>query len=236
MNDQDRGTAEFRMVPQSAGALAGQHSKKRYPAAKFWDWIAKRYARTPIADEASYQKKLRVTQEYLRPGMEVLEFGCGTGSTAIVHAPHVKHIHAIDISSRMIEIARSKADASQAANVTFDQSTLDDFDVPDQRFGAVLGLNILHLLKDRDAAIAKVYRLLAPGGVFISSTACLGDWMKWFRFFAPIGKLSGSLPQVKVFTSKQLTVSLVNAGFEIDYSWQPPARSQAVFIVARKPA
>jgi ubiquinone/menaquinone biosynthesis C-methylase UbiE len=41
--------------------------------------------------------------------MEVLEFGCGTESTAIAHAPYVKHIQALDISSKMIDIAQGKA-------------------------------------------------------------------------------------------------------------------------------
>jgi cyclopropane fatty-acyl-phospholipid synthase-like methyltransferase len=30
----------------------------------------------------------------MRPDMEVLEFGCGTESTALEHAPHVAHIEA----------------------------------------------------------------------------------------------------------------------------------------------
>ena len=68
-------------------------------ASKFWDKMAERYAKSPVADEESYQKKLQVTRDYFRPDMEVLEFGCGTGSTAIVHAPYVKHIQAIDVSS-----------------------------------------------------------------------------------------------------------------------------------------
>ena len=34
---------------------------------RFWDRIAERYARQPIADEAAYQKKLEQTREYLRP-------------------------------------------------------------------------------------------------------------------------------------------------------------------------
>ena len=92
--------AEFPTPLQRGAPLAGQRPVKSYRRAKFWDWIAERYARTPVADEASYKKKLQITQDYLRPGMEVLEFGCGTGSTALIHAPHVKHIHAIDISSR----------------------------------------------------------------------------------------------------------------------------------------
>ena len=78
-------------------------------SAKFWDKIAERYSKQPIADEAAYQKKLKVTQEYFQPDLEVLEFGCGTGSTAIIHAPYVKHIRAIDISSNMIDIAQDKA-------------------------------------------------------------------------------------------------------------------------------
>ena len=53
-------------------------------SARFWDRIAERYSKSPVADEAAYQKKLQVTREYFRPDMEVLEIGCGTGSTAIV--------------------------------------------------------------------------------------------------------------------------------------------------------
>ena len=75
---------------------------------KFWDKIAEKYAKQPIADEASYQKKLQVTQGYFKPEMKVLEFGCGTGSTAIIHAPYVKHIRGIDISENMIRSRKIK--------------------------------------------------------------------------------------------------------------------------------
>ena len=78
---------------------------------KFWDRMAARYARQPVADEAVYQRKLEMTRSCLRPDMELLEIGCGTGSTAIVHAPHVRHILATDISENMLAIAREKAQA-----------------------------------------------------------------------------------------------------------------------------
>ena len=126
-------------------------------SARFWDKIAERYSKRPIADEAAYQKKLQVTREYFRPDMEVLEFGCGTGSTAITHAPYVKHIQAIDISSKMIEIAQGKADAKNVKNVTFEQSTIEEFSVSDQTLDAVLGLSILHLLDNKEEIIAKVH-------------------------------------------------------------------------------
>lgn len=202
-------------------------------SAKFWDKIAVRYSKRPVSDEAAYQKKLQVTREYFRPDMEVLEFGCGTGSTAIAHAPYVKHIRAIDISSKMIEIAQGKADAGNIKNVTFERSTIDDISMPDQSLDAVLGLNILHLLDNWEGAIARVYRMLKPGGIFVTSTACLGDTMKFLKFVAPIGRVLGLIPLVKVFTTTELVASLTEAGFKIDHQWLP-GKYKAVFIVAKK--
>lgn len=200
---------------------------------KFWDKVADRYAKRPIADEASYQQKLKITREYFRPNMEVLEFGCGTGSTAILHAPYVKHIHATDLSARMLEIARSKATAQHVENVSFEQSSIKDIQVADASYDAVLGLSVLHLLEDKEDAIAKVHRILKPGGVFVSSTVCLGDFMKLFRYVAPIGRFFGVIPFVRVFTASELKTSLQDAGFVIDHYWQP-GKNKAVFIVAKK--
>ncbi|MEE9158595.1 MAG: class I SAM-dependent methyltransferase, partial [Gammaproteobacteria bacterium] len=200
---------------------------------KFWDKIAERYAKQPIADEAAYQKKLQVTREYFRPDMEVLEFGCGTGSTAITHAPYVKHIHAIDISSKMIEIAQGQADAKNVENVTFKRSTFDKFSVSDQTLDAVLALSILHLLENKEEVIAKVHKMLKPGGIFVTSTACIGDtMMRFLKFIVPIGKFFGLMPWVKVFTTKDLQHSFNEVGFEIDYQWQP-GKGKSVFIVAK---
>ena len=165
--------------------------------------------------------------------MKVLEIGCGTGSTAIAHAPYVEHILATDISSRMIEIAREKAESRNIDNVTFEQLAIDDLSVPDQSFDAVLGLSILHLLENKDEVIARVHQMLKPGGVFVSSTACLGDSMKFFKYIGPIGRFLGLIPYVAIFSQYELVDCLTDAGFEIDYQWQP-GKGKAVFIVAKK--
>jgi ubiquinone/menaquinone biosynthesis C-methylase UbiE len=203
--------------------------------AKFWDKIAEKYSKQAIADEAAYRKKLQITQEQFRPDMEVLELGCGTGSTAIIHAPYVKHIRAIDVSSKMLEIAQAKAAAEHIENITFEVATCDELNVPDESLDVVLGLNILHLLENKEAVIAKVQRMLKSGGVFVSSTACLTGIMKLLKLIVPIGRLFGFMPQVvKFFTAHELEKSLTDAGFIIDYQWQP-GRGKAVFIVAKKP-
>lgn len=202
-------------------------------ASRFWDRLADRYSRQPIADAAAYERKLQVTRELLRPEMEVLEFGCGTGSTAIAHAPHVRHIMAIDISEGMLEIARRNAAAAGVGNITFERSAIGDYAAADSSFDVVLGMSVLHLVADRDAVIAKVLRLLKPGGYFVSSTACLGDSMGFFRYIAPVGQALGLLPLLRVFTRAELAASITAAGFEIVEDWQP-GRGKAVFVVAKK--
>ena len=133
----------------------------------------------------------------------------------------------------MLAIAQGKADAGNVGNVTFKRSSIDEFSVRDRTFDAVLGLSILHLLEDRDAVIAKVHDMLKPGGIFVSSTVCMGNTMKFFKLIAPIGLFFGLLPVLRVFTTKELEDSLTGAGFEIDHKWQP-GKSKAAFIVAKK--
>jgi ubiquinone/menaquinone biosynthesis C-methylase UbiE len=204
-------------------------------SARYWDRIASRYSRQPIKDEATYQKKLEVTREYLRPDMKVLEFGCGTGSTAILHAPYVEHILATDVSPRMIEIANDKAVSEDIDNVTFECAAVDTLSVSDQSLDAVMGHNILHLVAEWEETIAKVYRMLKPGGIFITSTACIGDMTRIFKIIAPVGQFLRLIPLVKVFTTAELKTSLTDAGFEIDHEWHP-GKNKAVFIVAKKTA
>jgi hypothetical protein len=92
----------------------------------------------------------------------------------------------------------------------------------------------LHLLKNKEAAIARVYQMLKPGGIFVTSTVCIGDTMSWFKLIAPIGRFLGFFPFVAVFTIQDLETSLTDAGFALDYQWQPD-QGKAVFIVAKKP-
>lgn len=201
---------------------------------RFWDRIAARYARRPVPDEAVYRKKLEITRSYFRPDMEVLEFGCGTGSTANAHAAHARHIRATDISGKMIAIAREKAESANVPNVTFEQADIDTLDVPDTSCDVVMGHSILHLVEDRDAVIAKVHAMLKPGGVFVTSTACIGDSMlRYLKPVAALGHLLGFLPLLRAFTTGELVDSLTHAGFEIDHQWQP-GKNAAVFIVAKK--
>jgi len=201
-----------------------------------WDRMANRYEKSPVSDEAAYQKKLQVTQTYFKPDMRVLEFGCGTGSTAIVHAPYVEHITAIDFSDKMLAIARSKAKVANVENIDFINSEIEQFEAPEhvsgQGYDVIMGHSILHLLKNKRVVIEKVYNMLKPGGVFVSSTPCMGA--SFLKFILPIGHALGLLPLVRFFSVDELVQDINGAGFEIVHQWQPEGDSP-VFIVAQKP-
>lgn len=202
---------------------------------KFWDKIATGYAKRPVDDQKSYEVKLAKTQEYFTPESEVLEFGCGTGTTALIHAPHVKHILATDISDNMLDIARGKAKAQNIENVTFERWNIDDFKAPEASYDAVLAMSILHLVKDKDAVIQKAYKWLKPGGYFISSTGCIKD----MNFLIPpaiaIMRLFGKAPKtIDIFDRDELIKSIEKPGFSIEHEWCPK-KGAAVFVVAQKP-
>ena len=199
----------------------------------FWDKIADKYSRSPVADEAASQQKLEMTREYFTPQSRVFEFGCGTGSTAIAHAPFVEQIIASDISAEMIAIAERKAIAAEAHNVLFVRSDLASITDREGEYDVVLGLSILHLLRDPKAAMQKVYAMLKPGGVFVSSTACL-DEMGFWKLVLPLARALGKAPHVTVFSREDLIGDMTDLGFELVHQWQPK-KGAAVFLVARKP-
>ena len=204
-----------------------------YKPGKVFDRFAKRYAKSPVANEAAYQEKLRITRTYFTPDSEVLEFGCGTGTTAVSHAPFVKHIHAIDVSPKMLEFAQGKAEAANVSNLTLACETVEALSENRAKYDVIMGHSILHLLDDKEAVLTAVYDMLNPDGVFVSSTTCMGTGKSLLRVGLAIGKTLGLLPLVRFFTVEELVQSHTNAGFTIDHQWLPD-NSDAVFLVARK--
>ena len=186
-----------------------------------------------MPDEAIYQRKLQLTQKYLEPDDLVLEFGCGTGSTALVHAPRVKRIDASDISPAMIEIAKQRAEQDKVSNVSFDVGELESFKIEPQSYHAVLGLNIMHLLHNPGETLDEVHKILKTGGVFVSSTALLKHEPAFVRWIVKVMQAVGRAPHINFLTKDEYLKQITDAGFEIVEQWMPDKSS--VFLIARKP-
>jgi ubiquinone/menaquinone biosynthesis C-methylase UbiE len=202
---------------------------------KFWNKIAGRYAKRPIADLEAYHAKLEATKACLKPDDVILDVGCGTGSLALELSACVSEVHAIDLSREMINIAKRKAVDQDIDNVAFYKTTLANAPFGAETFNAVCAYNILHLLDDRRTALSVILDLLKPGGLLISSTPCLGESRMPFRFVLPIMKLLGKAPAVRVFDIRQLKSNLIDVGFVNVTEKKVSSDKINGFLIAMKP-
>lgn len=204
-------------------------------AETFWDDAAEKYAKSAIADEASYRYTLERTQSYLSADDKVLEVGCGTGSTALLLAEHVKHITASDVSGNMIQIGQEKAQTQNVSNIKFVVSDLCGNAPDNEVYDAVLAHNVLHLLEDIPAAIQHISKHLKTNGIFISKTVCaegkgLPFKYRIMKFILPLLQLFGMAPYVHFISAAELETIIKTNGFKILESGDFPSR----YIVARK--
>lgn len=141
---------------------------------KFWDQSASNYDNTEEKFEFIHSRSRENTKRYLKDTDTVLDYGCGTGTTACEISGLVKSVRAIDISTAMIEIAKGKAAPAGVLNVDFEQADIFDEAFQNGSFDVVLAFNMLHTVPDPESVVQRTVELLKPGGLFISVTPCLG--------------------------------------------------------------
>jgi len=105
-------------------------------------------------------------------GEEVLDAGCGTGLTTLRIAEQQPgcQVHGLDLSPKMIEVARSDA-AKRGLRVDLRIGSISDLPYPDAAFDVVL-TNIMfhHLdLTEKRQAVAEIARVLKSSGRYISA-------------------------------------------------------------------
>lgn len=183
--------------------------------ARFWNRSARKYARGAIADPQGYERTLERTCGLLKAGDRVLELGCGTGTTALRLAPGAGAYLATDISAQMIAIAGEKLAAEPLPGLAFRTATVEDLATEAGRFEAALGFNYLHLVRDLAGALTAIHGLLAPSGLFISKTPCVGDMSPLLALAVPPMRALGLAPYVRVFRAGDLSRAITAAGFEV---------------------
>jgi ubiquinone/menaquinone biosynthesis C-methylase UbiE len=204
--------------------------------AAFWNDLAERYARQPVANPGAFERKIEVTRARMKPTDVVLDVGCGTGSLALRLAPSAATVHGLDISSEMIRIAKGKADAAAVANVSFHVGALDACELfAPESLDGVCAYSLLHLVQDRAATLARIFQLLRPGGFFVSSTICLGESWVPYRPILEVMRWLGKAPRVHMLRKPELEGDLRRAGFARLEQPDVGADSNIAFIVAEKP-
>jgi ubiquinone/menaquinone biosynthesis C-methylase UbiE len=103
----------------------------------------------------------------LKPGMRLLDVGCGPGSITVGLALRVEpgHTVGIDASRSVIETARSLAKAQPAKHLTFEVGNIYEPRFPAESFDAIFAHQVLQHLGRPIDALLQFRALLTSGGV-----------------------------------------------------------------------
>lgn len=98
-------------------------------------------------------------------GLNVLDYGCGTGGTTIELLERGAQVVGFDVSATRLQDARDlvRNRVGASIDVRLLQSSAEDMPFPDSAFDVVFGKQILHHL-DLQVAVPEIARVLRPGG------------------------------------------------------------------------
>lgn len=131
----------------------------------------------------------------LRPGERVADLGCGSGVFTDLLQRHGCIATGLDLSPKLIEIARHKFPA-----VTFVEGDVEALPFAEASFDAVLLSGLVHHLPDPSRCAAEVFRVLRPGGRFVAFDPNRMNPFMWaYRdraspFYSPLGVTENERP------------------------------------------
>ena len=128
---------------------------------------------TRIAETMRDSGEAFVATHGIRPGMAVLDLGCGDGTTALPAARLGADVLGVDIAANLVAAGNARARAAGLANLRFEQGDACDLEgVADERFDLVVSLfGAMFAPRPLDAARAMV-RVARPGGRIV-----MGNWI-----------------------------------------------------------
>lgn len=100
-------------------------------------------------------------------GAKLLDFAAGTGRASIAYAKYGFAVTSVDVSVRMLDTLKAKADGLPIETVIMDGKALP-FD--DDSFDVISAARVFYLIEEWQGILDEIKRVLKPGGVF------LHDW------------------------------------------------------------
>lgn len=145
-----------------------------------------------------------------RPGLRVLDIGCGTGQSRQLYALYASQYVGVDLAETALERARAKFPADRwlacdARELPFESGSFD----------LVAFSSVLHHIADFETALREGLRVLAPGGhAFAFDPNVLHPAMALFRHpRSPLYSSNGVSPNEAPLLPRRLRHAFERAGF-----------------------
>ncbi len=218
-----------------------------------WNLVSEGYVAESLGQfEAFAEHALRLTE--LPATADVLDVATGPGSLALLAAPRVRSVTAVDFAEGMLDELRGRLARTPHYNVRLQWADGQELPFAGSSFDRAYSMFGLMFFPDRGAGFRELRRVLRPGG-----RACVSSWAPFDRvkpltiLFRNLGELlpdlgygKGSLP---LGDPAELGAELGQAGFEqvelhevthrltFDDSarlWAQLSRSNAPLVMLRK--
>ena len=193
----------------------GAGSGGRGAAALFYDALAPDYDQEQLGSAVAISRRTEYALfEKQLPRLftgkdRVLEIGAGTGLFTLAIARRCREVVAVDISGRMLEILKGKAEQERLANIRALAGDAQTMDL-EGRYSLACGFSSLYYLADLPAFFCRLADHLEPGGTlyFITARRSL------LRLFTQIGNAARQGLWLKAHSSREIAAMLAAAGFE----------------------
>jgi demethylmenaquinone methyltransferase/2-methoxy-6-polyprenyl-1,4-benzoquinol methylase len=147
-------------------AFVAPEAKRRY-VRRLFATIADRYdfitRFLSFGRDAHWKRRLIALAE-IGANTRVIDLACGTGDLAFAAADRGARVVGLDITPRMLELARAKATPAQAARASWTVGDMTALPFGDASCDVITTGYGLRNVPDLTRAIAEAYRVLAPGG------------------------------------------------------------------------
>ncbi|MFC3985299.1 class I SAM-dependent methyltransferase [Streptosporangium jomthongense] len=142
---------------------------------------------------------------HLRPGMSLLDVGCGPGTItaelAALVAPGT--VTAVEVTEDALALARAEAERRGLSNIEFAVADVHALDLPDDAFDVVHAHQVLQHVGDPVQALREMRRVCAPGGVVAvrDSDYAAFTWFprppeldEWLSLYQRVARANGGEP------------------------------------------
>jgi len=117
----------------------------------------------------------------VKPGMRILDVGCGSGNFSLKLAHKGAIVTGIDVSEKMLAIAAEKAN-QERVDIKFVQMNSLDLQFPNEHFDAVISMATVEFIPEPQEMIEEMFRVCKRGGpVLVGTINRESDWGRLYQ-------------------------------------------------------